>query len=89
MDSQAGPHRIYYSRRHYADPEPLGSGIVALRTSGGSYVGAQFAGGGAVTADATAIGPWGTFQLVRLSWDRFALRTNNGHYLSAINGGAV
>ena len=43
----------------------------------------------ALHTDATVAGPWETFTLERIDDIHFALRTVDGHYLTAVNGGRV
>lgn len=60
------------------------------------YVVAEGGGGGDVNVNRTSAGPWETFTIEKLSGtsgsrilhgDHFALRTYNGNYISAVNGG--
>lgn len=60
--------------------------IKAART--GTYVCAENAGSGPAIANRDRIGPWESFQVVRLGHDRMALRAVNGKYLHAEAGGA-
>lgn len=68
---------------------------VSLRTDNGHYLCAETGGGREMIANRTAVGPWETFTVERLdqtgallmSGDRVALRTANGQYLCAENGG--
>lgn len=66
---------------------------IALRVWNGQYVCAEDAGGGAVVADRTAIGPWEVFNVNDLngggleSGDAVTFQTLNGYYLCAEGGG--
>jgi hypothetical protein len=42
---------------------------------------------GAINTDRTKIGPWETFTMVKLGGNNVALQTNNGHYITAVDGG--
>jgi hypothetical protein len=66
-----------------------------FRTTNGQYICAEAGGGREVTANRVAAGPWETFTLEQvdqqggplMSGQRIALRTENGHYVCAENGG--
>ena len=73
---------------------------IALRTNGGNYVTIVDGGGlggpnngpGAVAlhTDAAAAGPWEQFQVVWVPGsNHVALKTEDGHYVTAINGGGI
>jgi hypothetical protein len=72
---------------------------VTIRTSNGHYLTAVNGGGvggpnsgsqlGAIHTDARAIGPWETFVCERRGPDRMTFRTNDGHFLTAVNGGGI
>jgi len=59
---------------------------MALKTANGRYVSAQGGGGGAVLANAGAVGAWETF-LATNEGGSFSLRTVNGSYISALGAG--
>ncbi len=75
-----------------AAPCLRGGASVSLRASNGQYVTADRNGGGAVTADEDAPGPWGTLQIVDPNGgcvengDTVYLRTSDGFYLRAAFG---
>jgi hypothetical protein len=72
---------------------------LALKTLNGNYLtmvnggglGGPNSGPGAVAlhTDATRVGPWEVFQLEWIDADHFAIKTINGNYLTAVNGGGV
>ena len=80
-------------------------GRVAIRTSGGFFVTAIGGGGGptepncspywvALHQNATRIGPWETFKLVRVPTTvtgsrEYAFQTSDGDYITAVNGGGI
>jgi len=80
---------------------PTGGLNAAIQTASGNYLtavnggglGGPNAGPAAVPlhSDATAAGPWETFTIVWLdsTYTQFALKTSDGHYVTAANGGGV
>jgi hypothetical protein len=85
----------------HAQQPPTGSVIAAIRTVNGSYLtavnggdlGGQDSGPAAVAlhTDATVAGARETFTIVWLNstYTQFALRTSNGDYVTAVNGGGL
>jgi len=73
------------------------AGKFALRAYNGDYVCAANGGGIGgpndascpVHTDATGIGVWDQFTMLMLPGGKFAIRTLNGHYLAATNGGGM
>jgi C1A family cysteine protease len=72
---------------------------VALKTINGHYI-TVVNGGGlggpntgpnavALHTDATKVGPWETFKVEWVDSTHFALKTVNGNYLTAVNGGGI
>jgi hypothetical protein len=77
---------------------PAGNGMVAIQTVDGHYLTALSGGGltddmpgtSAIHTDATRIQAWEEFTLVPLNNGKpfgYAIRTINGHYLTAVEGG--
>jgi hypothetical protein len=68
---------------------------IRFRTTNGQYFCAEAGGGREMTANRVSAGPWETFSVEQLdqpggpllSGQRIALRTENGHYVCAENGG--
>ena len=68
---------------------------VAFRTDNGAYFQALYGGGDTLRSAFANVGSWETFTIVDLdrpggtvqSWDAIALRTANGYYVVAENGG--
>jgi hypothetical protein len=54
----------------------------AFRTMSGFYLTAENGGGSVVNTDRRELGPWETFTLVQTAPGVFALRTEDGHFLS-------
>ncbi len=96
------------TQSHASDLSPLAVGAlgrVAIRTSGGFFVTAIGGGGGptepncspywvALHQNATRIGPWETFKLVRVPTTvtgsrEYAFQTSDGDYITAVNGGGI
>ena len=96
------------SQSHTSDLSPQATevlGRVAIRTSGGFFVTAIGGGGGptepncnpgwvALHENATRIGPWETFKLVRVPITvagprKYAFRTDDGSYITAVNGSSI
>lgn len=87
-------------RCHAADP-PVGAVVAAIRTASGNYLTAVNGGrlGGpstgpaavALHTDSSVAGPWETFTVVWLNstYTQFALRTSDGHFVTAVKGGGV
>lgn len=69
--------------------------MMSLRTENGHYLCAEAGGGREVIANRTTVGPWETFTIgpsdqtsrALMSGDRVTLRTVNGQFLCAENGG--
>ncbi len=72
---------------------------ISLRTCDGHYVTVVNGGGlgganngpGAVAlhTDATKVGPWETFEIVWIDPTHFGIKTVNGNFVTAINGGGI
>ena len=84
--------------------QATGTMTVAIQTASGNYLSAVNGGGlggpnsgptaVALHTDATVAGPWETFTFVWLGeagepYGPFALRTANGNYVTAVNGGGI
>lgn len=67
----------------------------ALQSYCGYYMVAEWAGGGAVNANRTAIGPWESFTIVDrnggslMHGDTVNIQTHNGMYIAALGGGGA
>lgn len=72
---------------------------ISLRTCDGHYV-TVVNGGGlggpntgtnavALHTDATKVGPWETFEIVWINPTHFGIKTVNGNYVTAVNGGGI
>lgn len=62
-----------------------------LTAVNGGGIGGPDSGSGATAlhTDATLAGPWELFTLVVLDETHFALKTADGHYVTAVNGGGI
>jgi hypothetical protein len=82
----------------------LGGGQYAIQTFNGNYLTAVFGGGvgnsvagqfpafgkpDAIHTDARRPSGWERFALIDAGGGRYAIRTMNGHYLTALNGGGI
>ena len=67
----------------------FGSVPNALMTPKGNYITVLDGGrsGDTIHTNAVALGPWEQIRLVPLGGDVYALRTQGGHYLTAVDGG--
>lgn len=90
-----------YSATIVAAAPPAGPVVAAMQTASGNYITAVNGGGlggpdtgpaaVALHTDATVAGPWETFTVVWLNstYTKFALRTSDGKYVTAVHGGGI